>query len=120
MKILVIILILLYSLSFIKSICTPENEGNKIRDADDCKSRSFDQTEIDEESFRCCFLRLEKNSIDFDGKEYSCIAITQEQFNNIENYKKELENQVGIEKVKIDCKSTYFQYGLFSIFLLIF
>ena len=120
MKILDIILILLYSLSFIKCTCAPEDEISKIRRDKDCKDRNFDETEIEEESFRCCFLRLEKDSIDFKGKEYSCIAITQEQFNNIKTFKKELENQPGIKKVKIDCKSTYFQYGLLFLFLLIF
>ena len=120
MKTLDIIIISFYLLSFIKSKCTLETETSKIRDSGDCKDRSFDEEEIENDAYRCCFLRMETDRIDYVGKEYSCVAITQQAYNDIKNYKKQLEAQIGIDKVKIDCKSSYFNYGLLSLFLLLF
>ena len=116
MKIFKQTLLIFCLLSIIKSTCSPENESSKIRKDKDCRDRSFDQNEIDEGAFRCCYLEVEMDSIDFNGKKYSCVAINEAQFNNIKSYKKSMENQSGIDKVKIDCKSSYIHYGLLIVF----
>ena len=54
------------------------------------------------------------------GKDYSCIAITENDYKNVKKLIKQLESDSGIKDVKIDCKATYIKYALLSLFLLLF
>ena len=63
----------------------------------------------------CCFIK----SKDKSGNEgTACIPVSQNDYDNIKDYKKSLENLGGTVK-KIDCKSFYIEFSLLSLILLL-
>ena len=122
MKIVYLTLIL-FSLFFsINPFCEVEEgdeETVKIRDKDDCIKRSLSDEEVENGGYKCCYMREEVDTISFDGKLYSCILVNQTGYENIKNLVKDREKETGVDNVKIECKSSYLQFGLFFFGLLI-
>ncbi len=119
MKILEILFIIFCLLSLINSTCEPDEENNKIRDKDDCVKRIFSDEEVNMQAYKCCYMRQKISDNTRKGNEYSCIFLTQNDYNNITNLIKQYEKETGIEDVKIDCGSTYLIYTIISLFLLL-
>ena len=120
MKIYQILLISLCLLAFISSTCQPDEENNKIREDDDCINRQLSEQEKSSTYTRCCFIRRKLDDNTRKGKEYSCIAITENDYKNIKKLVKQMEGDTGIKDVDIDCKATFIKYTLLSIYLLLF
>lgn len=65
----------------------------------------------------CCFIKGKDQNGNSDAK--ICAPLTKNEYDNIKDYKKTLEN-AGAEIKKIDCKSIYLELSIFSfIFLLL-
>ena len=120
MKLIDKIFIAFCLLSFINSTCHPDEENNKIRDDDDCNKRTFSEEESANQAYKCCYLKLEIDSPTMKGDEYSCIALTQEEYDHVKNTASVYENNSGVKKAEIDCKSSYLKYGLIFLFLFFF
>ena len=120
MKIFDILFITFCLLVFINSTCQPDEENNKIRDEDDCVNRQLSDEEKSNLYTRCCYMRQKVDDNTRKGKDYSCIALTENDYKNVKNLVKQFKNETIGKDVKIDCKSTYIKYGLLSLFLLLF
>ena len=120
-KILDKIIIILTILSFINSICNTEDEEvAKIRDTDDCSKRSFTDDETNEGAYRCCLVEKEVDRVDFYGTEFSCIALTANDYDKVKDLVDTMEKENGVDDVSIDCNSKYIKFGLLSLSLLLF
>ena len=120
MQALKIIFIFLFLFSLINSTCQPEEENNKIRDADICNKRAFNEDEVNSQAYKCCYMIQEVDLNTRKGDEYSCIYVTQNDYNNIKDLVKQYERESGIDDVKIDCKSTYVKITLLSLLIILF
>ena len=106
MKKLYQILILLVSLLYIYSDnCEEENVSTK--------SKCHDKTEENSGKF-CCYIKYK-----YDGDtKTGCISLSKENKENIKDTIKEMETSGG--KVKsLDCKSSFIEFGLFSLIFLL-
>ena len=119
MKIIDIIIIFFCLFSFSNLTCSSEDEEIKIRGKDDCNKRTFSDVESNEGAYKCCYLEEEIDTITQKGTRYSCIAISQNDYIKIKDVVKQYESYNGVDDVKIKCKSSYLQYGLFSLILIL-
>ena len=123
MKIYYEIFIIYCLITIINSLCELEDgeeEPSRIREKKDCIQRSISDEETRNGGYRCCFMRQKVDSISFKGNIYSCLLVTSEQYDNIKNLIKAKEKETGVEDVKINCKSSYLQFGLIILLLLLF
>ena len=67
-----------------------------------------------EDRTHCCYYT---DSSSDSGK---CIQITDDQYENIVNFKKFLRDQSGDDKIDIDCSSKFLSFSLFVVFALLF
>ena len=67
-----------------------------------------------EDRTHCCYYT--DSSSDY-GK---CIQITDDQYENIVNFKKFLRDESGDDKIDIDCSSKFLSFSLFVVFALLF
>ena len=67
-----------------------------------------------EDRTHCCYYT---DSSSGSGK---CIQITDDQYENIVNFKKFLRDQSGDDKIDIDCSSKFLSFSLFVVFALLF
>ena len=120
-KILDKIIIILTILSFINSICNTEDDDvTKIRDSEDCTKRSFSDDETYEGAYRCCLVEKEVSRVDFYGTEFSCIALTANDYDKVKDLVDTMEKENGVDDVSIDCNSKYLKFGLLSLVILLF
>ena len=122
MKIVNIIFISFFLFSFINSDCTPtENELvriSKIRKDEHCEERTTSYELSENNAYRCCYMKYSVDSKNYEAYVHTCILITQNQYNNIEDYIERYEDQHNLIDLKIDCSSFYLQFGL--LFILMF
>ena len=119
MKIFNLVFITFCLISYINSTCQPDEENNKIRDKDDCIKRTFSEDETSKSAYKCCYMKQKKDDYNFKGKEYSCITLTQNDYNNIKQVIKNLESSNVIKDVDIDCKKSYLKFSVFSLLLIL-
>ena len=113
-----ILLFISYLFVFINSTCeTDEEDTIKYRKYANCKDRSFDSDEINNNAYRCCYIEIETETANVDKKVHGCIAITKTQYDNLRATIREKEAVAGVDDVEIDCESSYLIYGLYSLFL---
>ena len=67
-----------------------------------------------EDRTHCCYYT---DSSDYSGK---CIQITDDQYENIVNFKKFLRDESGDSDINIDCSSKFLSFSLFVVFALLF
>ena len=67
-----------------------------------------------EDRTHCCYYT---DSSSDSGK---CIQITDDQYENIVNFKKFLRDESGDDKIDIDCSSKFLSFSLFVVFALLF
>ena len=120
MKPLYLLIIFLYLFYYTNSTCEPYEENNRIRDPDDCNKRTLSDDEKEQQAIKCCFLKMYLNNNIRKGKSYECIVITQNDYNNIKGYVKQIKADNGADKVVLDCQSSYLKNILLSLILLIF
>ena len=113
-KILYGIFIIYCIFSLIYSYCEDDDgeETIRIRHSKDCTKRVISESEQNEGGYRCCYMRQEVDTLTYKGKVYSCVVLTQSEYEDIKNFIKNKEKENGIKDVKIDCKSSYLQAGL--------
>ena len=70
--------------------------------------------ETSEDRTHCCYYT---DSSSDSGK---CIQITDDQYENIVNFKKFLRDESGDDKIDIDCSSKFLSFSLFVVFALLF
>ena len=119
MKIIDVIIIFFCLFSFSNLTCSSEDQEIKIRGKGDCNQRSFNEEETNNGAYKCCFLKEEIDTITQKGTRYTCVAISQNDYNNIKDVVKQYKSHSGVDDVSIKCKSSYLQYGLFSLILLL-
>ena len=120
MELIKIIFISFFLFSLINSTCQPEEENNKIREPEVCNKRAFNEEEVNSQAYKCCYMTQKVDLNSRKGKDYSCIYITQNDYNNIKELIKQYERETGIDDVDIDCKSTYIRFALLSLLILLF
>ena len=65
-----------------------------------------------EDRTHCCYYT--------DASESKCIQITDDQYENIVNFKKFLRDESGDDEIDIDCSSKFLSFSLFVVFALLF
>ena len=122
MKIFNLFLIIICLIFYINSTCEPDEENNKIRGKSDCINRAFSDDEISRNAYKCCYMKYKADNNSFKGKEYSCISLTQNDYNQIKQLIKNIELDSTIKDVSIKCKSFYIKVGFkfLSLILLLF
>ncbi len=107
------ILILLFALSFytIKGV-----------DFGECDDDTTTSSDIDEDY--CSLLRVSApytHCCYMESDNYSqCIALNDDQFENIVRYKKYLRGALDDDDIGVDCSSKYISLSLLAIFVLLF
>ena len=115
MKVFAFIISILLISFIISEDCDKDNVSGK----NDCKSLTAPANEY------CCYLNIKYTENGKDEEYKGCGTLTKSEYDNInkyeEDYKKEAEKEGDITnfKVKVDCKSSYLQYYLASLLLLI-
>ena len=110
MKPLYILLVVLF---FSQSYCDDTKKCDFFTETtgvEDCNSR-LDPN--DSTFYRCCFVDVA------DGEIETCTSVTKELYDDIDGTIKRLEDDYGIEDVKIDCNSNYIILSLLSLILLL-
>ncbi len=91
--------------------------------SDECNSKESasskkDCKDLKTDSYKCCFLKAK----DKDGEGSSCMSVTKEEYDNIKDYIKKMEELGKSEDLKIkklDCKSIYLELSVLSFILLL-
>ena len=65
-----------------------------------------------EDRTHCCYYT--------DSSESKCIQITDDQYENIVNFKKFLRDESGDSDININCSSKFLSFSLFVVFALLF
>ena len=127
MKSLTLLILSLCLLNYIKSSCVIESDNYdspEYRDGEDCSSRVFSEEELDNNAYKCCLLKYESETANLEEYGYTCIPITEDNYNNIDDYIDYLEDQYDkVQKIdfsveKLDCKSNYLKSFLILSLLL--
>ena len=110
--------LLLLSLSYINTAteCGEEESASSVKDCKDL--------EISRPDSHCCFLYQKGSYMGQSAEFKACIQLPKELYDNIKDYIKTVEQackaQGGSCTVKkLDCKSSYLAFSLFSLILLI-
>jgi len=109
MKTLYVLLVLTLIAQCLSTKC---EDGTQPSKAEDCNNRELDSGE-----YRCCFIEYEMKGF---GKIKACGAVTKEQYDDIDDYIDDSENQAGdiVEDFSIDCGSNYIVISILSLILL--
>ena len=118
MEALYIILLLLCSFFNLSlgELCT----GSEVK-SNDCSSR-----ELPEGYFRCCFMKATLKSADHTATDVPvCQPLTEEDYNNIENFIKkwiQQHKEIGVDLIfkDIDCRASYLISALYLTFFFCF
>jgi len=115
MKVFAFIISILLISFIISEDCDKENVSGK----NDCKSLTAPANEY------CCYFNI-KYTENGKAEEYkSCGTLTKSEYDNINKFKEdnkknaEKEGDITNADIKVDCKSSYLQYYLASLLLLI-
>ena len=87
-------------------------------DSKDSASSKKDCKDLQTSAYKCCFIKAK----DKDGENSSCTPVTKENYDNIKDYIKKLEELAKSEDLKIkklDCKSIYLELSVLSFILLL-
>ena len=108
---------------YINSDCTPDEDElvviDKIRKYKHCESR-LTSAEVNENyGFRCCYMTYSIDSKNYEADIHTCILITQNQYDNIEDYIDRYEDTNRVIDLKIDCSSFYLQFGLLLLLMIL-
>jgi len=102
---LIILLVSLINIQYSSSACIEANPSGK--------STCHDKTVANSGSY-CCYYKAKANG----ETATACIELTKDQKDNIKDYIKQLEKSGGSVK-SLDCKSSFIQFGLFSLIILL-
>ena len=124
MRELTILLIIACLFNLMNSDCTPSEEElermGKIRDFEDCQNR-LSTAESLNNGYRCCYIYYYFNTNNIRSKVHSCIVLTQENYNNIDNFADNFAQENRVEDLDIDCHSLFHKLKLLaSIFLFLY
>jgi len=102
---LVILLVFLLNIQLSASTCVEANPSKK--------STCHDKTVANSGSY-CCYYKAKASGV--SGT--SCIELTKDQKDNIKDFIKEFEKS-GVDVKSLDCKSSFIEFGLFSLIFLL-
>ena len=108
----------------IKSYCEPESDElrtlGKIRDYEDCESRTSTDELEDGGYYKCCHLYYIEDLNNVYSEVDTCLLITKSQYDNIKRFIEDYEGKYRLEKAKIHCASSNVQFSLIFILLILF
>ena len=108
----------------IKSYCEPESDElrtlGKIRDYEDCESRTSTDELEDGGYYKCCHLYYIEDLNNVYSEVDTCLLITKSQYDNIKRFIEDYEGKYRLEKAKIHCASYNVQFSLIFILLILF
>ena len=102
---LICLLVLLLNIQYSSPICAEANPSGK--------STCHDKTVANSGSY-CCYYKAKANG----ATGTVCLELTKEQKDNIKDYIKQIE-KAGADVKSLDCKSSFIQFGLFSLIILL-
>ena len=104
---LAILLVLLLNIQLSVSACVEVNPSKK--------STCHDKT-VANSGYYCCYLKQK-----FQGETFEmCSELSKEDKENIKEVIKEAEKEEDVDIKSLDCKSSFIEFGLLSLMLLLF
>ena len=118
------LIILAYLFVLIKSDCEPPRDElvqlKKLREYDDCVSRTS-QAELEETGmYKCCHLYYVHDSNNLYEEVDTCVLITQTQYDNIKKWIDDFESYGGYESAHIHCSGFNNHFNLLALLILLF
>ena len=108
----------------IKSDCQPNWDElaqlKKLRDYDDCVSRTSNEELQENGAYKCCHVYYVHDSNNIYQEVDTCVLITQTQYDNIKKWVDDYESYGGYEDVRIHCKEFSIQFNLLALLSLLF
>ena len=103
MRSLLFMIMAILLLSCVNSKCQGKEEASSVKD---CKGKTL------EEGYKyCCYVDAGD-----DGK--TCLALTQDDYDNIKDYIKKIEED-NVKIKNLDCKSNYLKFCLISLLVIL-
>ena len=109
-----LLIILLLSLYKAETTCTDTTKPSK---ASECNSRTLETNQ-----YRCCFLYMKATVMSITSENQKCLPVTQTEYLNIKQVittTKEMAEKTGvkIDKIDIDCSSSYLYISLLALII---
>jgi hypothetical protein len=101
---LAILLVLLLNIQLSVSVCVQANPTKKST----CHDRTPAYADF------CCYYKVKASGVTVT----SCLELTKDQKDKIKDFIKEIE-KTGVKVKSLDCKSSFIQFGLFSLIFLL-
>ena len=118
------LIILACLIALIKSDCEIAEEDlvqlKKLREYDDCVSRTTTEELEETNSYACCHLYYEVDSNNLYKEVDTCVLVTKTQYDNINNFLDDLEKYEGFKHTSIHCKGFNIHFNLLILFILLF
>ena len=114
MKALYALLIILLLSLYKAETCTDTTKPSK---ASECNSRT-----IETNQYRCCYLYVKATFMSITSEDKKCLPVTQAEYDNIKQVittTKEMAEKTGvkIDKIDIDCSSSYLYISLLALII---
>ena len=114
MKALYALLIILLLSLYKAETCTDTTKPSK---ASECNSRTLETNQ-----YRCCYLYMKATFMSVTSENKQCVPVTQAEYDNIKeviNKTKEISEKTGvkIDKINIDCSSSYLYISLLALII---
>ena len=114
MKSLYALLIILLLSLYKAETCLATTKPSK---ASECNSRTLETNQ-----YKCCYLYVKATFMSVTSEDMKCLPVTQAEYDNIKeviNKTKEISEKTGvkIDKINIDCSSSYLYISLLALII---
>ena len=116
MKNIFTILILSLLLSYIYFVDSCNLDYDNANGPNDCKKVVLDDEDRKEGYTHCCYAEVKSNGV----KEKGCVSLTENDYKDIDEAEKKVNNMDDFDEAQIDCYSYYLKIGLLSLLFIIF
>ena len=104
MRSLLFMIMAILLLSCVNSKCQGKEEASSVKD---CKGKTL------EEGYKyCCY-------VDAGDDDKVCVPLTQDNYDNIKDYIKKIEEGENVKIKNLDCKSNYLKFCLISLLVIL-
>ena len=118
------LLIIASLIALIKSDCVPSEEElmqlKKLREYEDCASRTSKEELEDTGSYACCHLYFEHDSNNLYKEVDTCTLVTKSEYDNIKSFLKDFEKYEGNKNAKIHCFGFKVQFNILILLIILF
>ena len=121
MKILKVLFILMLSFKIIITTCESDDNYDPLASSSSCPKRTFDENEIDDNAYKCCYFHSTCPDVDLDGQKEGtnhCAPVTKIDYDQIDEAIK-IAKGLGCTDVKISCISSYLKLSLIYLILML-